>query len=470
MLNFLSRKQIIWVTLQLTCLLFVVAFLVWGPDRGFLLYFGICLWLIVSMVLSVFYLTHTFKPWREIRQNLSKLLKRQGLEIPNSTQETDDSRFIAKGIDRLNTAIEQGNQKLTQSVEQFNAVVEGMSDGIVAIDQNRNILLGNDACWQMLSLTQEDLIGRNFLEVCRIPQLHNLITEVLETEHAASVEFETMVSPRRILLAQATQLRHRGEFGLTVVFRDVTEIRQLETMRRDFFTNASHELKTPLAAIKLYAETLRLGAVNDKEKNVSFVEQIEISADRLGAQIQDLLDLSRVESGQATFDLAPVDLYQACKNCVERFASSASAAEILIKIEEPENQILALADDEGIQTILNNLVSNAIRYTPAGGQITMKVYRDNQNAVLEVADTGIGIPSDKLDRVFERFYRVDKARSREAGGSGIGLSIVKHLAQTFGGSVKLTSQIGRGSVFRINLKHGEFAASQFKNSVESSDN
>ncbi len=451
MSSFFSKKQFVWAVIQFVCLLALATFCLMMRDRGSLFIAGLIAWFLVSFGISVLYLTKTIASWRKIREDLETTLQRRGLDPPESSLNMADWQFVEKGIDQLNSALKQGNRKLTQSVEHLNAVVDGMSDGIVAIDQNRNILLGNDACWQMLSLSQDDLVGRNLMEVCRIPQLHELIDDALRTGETHVVEFETIIAPRRILLAQATKLRHRDAKGLTIVLRDVTEIRQLETMRRDFFTNVSHELKTPLASIKLYAETLKLGAINDQKKNLSFVEQIEIAADRLSAQIQDLLDLSRVESGQAVFDLGPVDLYEACKNCVERFESSAQASEIQIQIETPDELVVALADDEGIQTILDNLVSNAIRYTPAGGKITLKVYNRDDHAVFEVADTGIGIPHDKLDRVFERFYRVDKARSREAGGSGIGLSIVKHLAQTLGGSVELESRIGRGSKFRINL-------------------
>jgi two-component system phosphate regulon sensor histidine kinase PhoR len=220
-------------------------------------------------------------------------------------------------------------------------------------------------------------------------------------------------------------------------------------------SNVSHELKTPLASIKAYSETLLMGAIKDESKNVQFITQIELSADRLAQQIQDLLQLSRVESGSMVFEIGPVSLNVACRNCINRFQSTAMNSMIDLRFDEPAADVIAMADEEGVGTILDNLVSNAIRYTPENGSVTLSVNHQEDWAVVSISDTGIGIAPDKQQRVFERFYRVDKARSREAGGTGLGLSIVKHLVHAFGGNVELSSKLGRGSTFRILLKKPE---------------
>jgi len=235
------------------------------------------------------------------------------------------------------------------------------------------------------------------------------------------------------------------------VLNDITDLRQLELMRQDFAANVSHELKTPLASIRAYAETLKMGAINDKEKNVQFVEEIERQADFLNVQIQDLLQIARIESGNHVWDIESVDLNEEIRRCINKFEPLAANGKVELEFTPSDQNPRARADVEGIQTLLGNLVSNALSYTPAGGVVTVAGYYLDDSAVLEVSDTGIGIAPEHHARIFERFYRVDKARSRDKGGTGLGLSIVKHLAQSFGGNVEFESEPGKGTCFRIKL-------------------
>jgi two-component system phosphate regulon sensor histidine kinase PhoR len=239
--------------------------------------------------------------------------------------------------------------------------------------------------------------------------------------------------------------------GVVIVLHDVTELRRLENVRRDFAANVSHELKTPLAAIKAYAETLRLGAINDSQHNLDFVERIEDQANRLHQLILDLLQLARVETGKEAFEFAAVPVSDAVADCIAQHADAAASAGVSLAAESSTDDIKVWADFDGVQTILDNLVTNAIKYTREGGQVTLCWRRDGQFAEIDVADTGIGIAIQDQRRVFERFYRVDRARSRELGGTGLGLAIVKHLAQAFGGDVGLTSELDKGSTFRVRL-------------------
>ncbi|HMP78952.1 MAG TPA: ATP-binding protein, partial [Pirellulaceae bacterium] len=239
--------------------------------------------------------------------------------------------------------------------------------------------------------------------------------------------------------------------GVAIVLHDVTELRQLEAVRRDFVANVSHELKTPLASIKAYAETLRLGALYDQDKNQEFLQQIEHQAQLLDAQIHDLLRLAKVESGQAVFDIANLAVFPLCQHAVHTHAAEARARGVSLILEKIPEELKVKADADGVTTILNNLITNAIRYTPSGGTVRVSAKAQEDAVMLEVHDTGIGIAPEHQRRIFERFYRVDRARSREAGGTGLGLSIVKHLCQSLGGSVHLTSQPGKGSTFRVQL-------------------
>ncbi len=222
-------------------------------------------------------------------------------------------------------------------------------------------------------------------------------------------------------------------------------------MRRDFVANVSHELKTPLAGIKAYAETLREGAIHDQEHNIDFLRRIESQAERLEQLILDMLSLARVESGEQPFEMENIDVRTTVSDCLKRHAALAEAKHISLQVEPPESPLAVRADREGLRQILDNLLDNAIKYTPQAGRVTIRWRRDDELAVFEVEDTGIGIATSEQQRVFERFYRVDRARSRELGGTGLGLSIVKHLAQAFGGGVSLRSRPGHGSVFIVRL-------------------
>jgi two-component system phosphate regulon sensor histidine kinase PhoR len=222
-------------------------------------------------------------------------------------------------------------------------------------------------------------------------------------------------------------------------------------MRREFVANVSHELKTPLAAIKAYAETLRLGAIHDRDKNLQFVEQIESQAELLNQQIHSLLQLARVESGQQLWNIETVAINEVCQECVHRFQSEAESRGVTLSFNPHPQPPNAVADRDGVRTILDNLISNALHYTPRDGRVTVATERDGRFVVVTVTDTGIGIAPEHQSRIFERFYRVDRARSRDRGGTGLGLAIVKHLVQAFAGRIEVQSQVGQGSCFTFHL-------------------
>jgi two-component system phosphate regulon sensor histidine kinase PhoR len=225
----------------------------------------------------------------------------------------------------------------------------------------------------------------------------------------------------------------------------------MENMRRDFVANVSHELKTPLASILAYTETLYLGALHDPLRNMGFLGQIEAQTQRLQQQIEDLLTLAKVESGGLVLETTCFPLEDLCQEALESFQPAATAKSIQLHFEPGGSPIGVQSDYDELLIVINNLLSNAIRYTPQGGTVAVRIFRDGDQGGFEVSDTGIGIAAEHQTRVFERFYRVDKARSRELGGTGLGLSIVKHLSQALGGSVQLTSKVGEGSTFRVQL-------------------
>ena len=244
--------------------------------------------------------------------------------------------------------------------------------------------------------------------------------------------------------------------GAVLVLHDTSELRRLERLRQEFVANVSHELKTPLSVIKACVETLQLGAVDDIQHRGNFLERIAEQSERLHALILDLLSLARIESGTELFEFGAVPVAPVVQGCLERHRTRAEGRRQTLCVtshneDGAEDEHEVWADEEAFGQILDNLIDNAVKYTPEGGQIRVGWRTDGESVCLEVADNGIGIPENDLPRIFERFYRVDKARSREMGGTGLGLSIVKHLVQSLHGTIRATSRVGEGSTFTIRL-------------------
>ena len=370
----------------------------------------------------------------------------------------DEVGVLAGAFNQMQRDLDRRLDQIQKNNERLQTVLGSMAEGVLAVGPDHTILLANDAGRQLLDFATPEPLGRPLLEVTRARPVYSAVQKALATTGPVETEFDSPGLLRRTLLLRATRLPGAPCPGVMVVLHDMTELRRLENLRRELVANVSHELKTPLAAIKGYAETLRLGAVHDPEHNVQFVRRIEEQADRLHELILDILQIARIESGQESFELTDVPLAELIEQCCEQFAETAAARKIALAAELPPRELTVWADDEGVRTILSNLVDNAIKYTPEGGAVTVRANSDSDSATLEVADTGIGIAEQDQERVFERFYRADKARTRELGGTGLGLAIVKHLTQAFGGNVSLTSQPGRGSTFRVQLPRTEASA------------
>jgi two-component system phosphate regulon sensor histidine kinase PhoR len=259
----------------------------------------------------------------------------------------------------------------------------------------------------------------------------------------------TLVFPEpRTLAMRAFPLADRGPTGrIVVTLTDITQRRRLEVLRRDFVANASHELKTPVAAVRALAETLLTALPDDPEAGRQFAERIAREAERLDVLARDLLDLSRVERG--TLDVEPVDLVGLAKEVLDGYEGLATERRVRLRSEL--QQVSMRGDRAQLGLLLSNLLDNAVRHTPAKGTVCVRLDAAESRAVLQVADTGEGIPASELPRVFERFYRVDKARARQTGGTGLGLAIVRHVAEAHGGTVRVDSELGQGSTFTVAL-------------------
>jgi len=342
---------------------------------------------------------------------------------------------------------------LGRNRDQLRTVLDSMVEAVVAIDSEQRTLLVNHSACRLFRFQEAGAIGRPFYELIRSPQLIDLVTRGLASDDPVEGECELLGSITRPLAVCVARLPSSG--GVVVVITDLSELRRLESVRQEFVANASHELKTPLASITACAETLLDGVDDDADMRRHFLKTIQEQSDRMSRLVHDMLALTRVESQGLARDPHPVDLREIAAICESRHHQNALRKGITLRVEPPARPVWALADEEPLEQIIDNLLDNGIKYTNAGGEVVLRWGFDGNSPVVEVEDTGIGIPQSHLARIFERFYRVDKARSRDVGGTGLGLSIVKHMVQAIQGSITVTSRLGKGSTFTVRLKPAE---------------
>jgi two-component system phosphate regulon sensor histidine kinase PhoR len=363
--------------------------------------------------------------------------------------EEEELAALAIALNRLAATAEQQFAAVSQERDHLQEILASMSEGVLVIDRDGRARMINPAFYRLFDLSG-DFTGRPALEIIRHPGFARLIEDTLRHRQPQSAQIGLPAPERRTLLL-ASAVLSGGERGAVVAARDTTELTRVADMRRDFVANVSHELKTPLAAIRGYAETLRDGALDEPPTARRFTDRILSQCRRLQELLDDLLILSRLEGMDAGIEREPVSLDAIARHAVELLAPAAREKGVAIEqlVEEPAP---AVPGDAGnLERLLLNLLDNAIKYNRPDGRITIRVGRRGGDALLEVSDTGIGIPPESISRIFERFYRVDKGRAREEGGTGLGLAIVKHIAQAHGGQVDVESRVGHGSTFRVRL-------------------
>lgn len=337
----------------------------------------------------------------------------------------------------------------SKSTSMFEAVLLSMSEGVMVIDIDGRILLMNQTLKDILYI-KDDPVGKRTFEVIHNIDIQKIANNVLRSkQRVESIEISFFIREEKILFVHATSIIIQDDKteGAVLVFHDITELRRLEKIRQDFVANVSHELRTPVSSIKGYAETLLDGALEDKENAEDFLKIIHSSSDRLAKLVDDLLDLSKIESGALKMILRPSVIEPIIQRVVSGMNKQAKDKSIIIRTDIPEDISAIIADDDRIAQVLLNLIDNAIKYTPTNGLITISVKEEKRFVRVDVADNGVGIPEKDLSRLFERFYRVDKARSRELGGTGLGLSIVKHIVSAHHGEISVQSVLGEGSIF-----------------------
>jgi two-component system phosphate regulon sensor histidine kinase PhoR len=363
----------------------------------------------------------------------------------------DEIADLAETLGGAVAGLEQSIRTLTDERNRSAAILGSMIEGVAVVTGDERILYCNRAFEQILELPQGSSQGRTLVEALRQADLVALVRKALSELEELTGEVEVGTVRRRNFSVTAAPVRAAGANGAVVVLHDITELRRLERVRRDFVANVSHEFKTPLTAIQGFTETLLSGALDDLTNRQRFVEIIRDHARRLGRLTDDLLKLSRIEAGQLELETRPVRVEALVNGCVETARLKAEAKRIQIHVDLDDQAPAVRGDGVQLGEVLQNLVDNAVQYTPSGGRIEVQSRSNGHFVTFTVSDTGIGIPESDLERIFERFYRVDAARSREAGGTGLGLSIARHIVEAHGGRIWVESAIGQGSRFHFSI-------------------
>ncbi len=346
---------------------------------------------------------------------------------------------LGRSLDALAEQLSAAEKKKLSRKDRLRTILDAMAEAVMVTDATGHITLSNEVLSELVGFDPE---GKTAVEAIRHPDFHRAIEDAQQGfSGRLEIELDRLdKNGRHVLRASVSPLRNHQ--GVVALFHDVTAERAADRVRRDFVANAGHELRTPLTAIRGFAETLREGAIDDPESAKGFLDVILRHARRLQALVDDLADLSRFEGEDLELDLEPVGAGALLDQVVRGLDSQSKAKGLKVICSGLDDAPLVLAEQRALEQVLVNLVDNAIKYTPAGGEVRVEVAPEGEDVFIEVANTGPGIPSKHLPRVFERFYRVDAGRSRELGGTGLGLSIVKHLVSKIGGEINVDSSDG----------------------------
>ncbi len=382
---------------------------------------------------------------RALVHHARSLARGENVPRPLVISTQDEFGGLAGSFNKIAAALDRTVADLANERNRLQTVLEGMTESVLALDAERRITLMNQAAMKLLGVAGPPE-NRSLLDAVRVPALVELVSASQGGE-TQSREFDLPGPVPRRVLAHAAPLTEAK--GSLVVMHDVTEVRRLEAVRRDFVANVSHELRTPVSVVQANAETLLAGAIHDKEGRLAFVEAIQRSAARLADLVSDLLDLSQIEAGKTAIERTPLGLFLVVKKAVGLISTRAEAKRIEIRYDIADD-VSVLADRQALDQVLVNLLDNAVKYTPADGVVEIVATQESTHVLVEISDDGPGIAKKHAERIFERFYRVDPGRSRALGGTGLGLSIVKHLVEAMEGTVGYRAR-ERGSIFWFRL-------------------
>lgn len=401
---------------------------------------------VLAIIAAGFISRTATRPIREMTKASRRIASGElGLKITAHTR--DETGQLARAFNEMSARLNKVVGDISTEKTRLQTVLANMADGVIMTDAEGKVVLANQATERLFNFREEAALTRPLIEVIPDHEVDEVLKLCLKTGQAQASQFEPGVS-RRFLRVVAMPVGTGRLSGVVLLFQDLTELRSLQTMRRELVGNISHELRTPLAGIKAMVETLKGGAIDDKTAATDFLARIDDEVDRLTQMVAELTELSRIETGRAGLRMAPVDLNRLIEEVVAELNPLAQRRRVSVA-GEFSNLPAVTADSERLRQALINLLHNAIKFNHPGGRVTVSTRSDADSITINVADTGRGISRDDLPHVFERFYKADKARPR--GGSGLGLAIAKHTIQAHGGSIRVQSEEGKGATFSFSL-------------------
>ena len=406
--------------------------------------------LIGAVMLTILTSAWISKPIRELARTARKMASGE-LTVKTKKQASDELEELANSLNFLSAELKEKINKLSREKSQLQAILSGMLEGLMVTDEKGKVILINKSLERIFSI-KDSALGKTPLELVRKTELQEAVSKALKEHVPLTIRFTLFLPEVKELEVNLVSFEFEDRRrGIVAVFHDITKLSMLERVRKDFVANVSHELRTPLTAIKGYTETLLDEGIQDPLQVREFLSVIDKHAERLSLIVEDLLSLSRIESADFTPSLQPVSVKRVCDRVAAIVSKMVQKKEIKFTFDIPGDLPQVQADEPLIEQALINLVDNAIKYTREGGTVTLSAQSQGNEVEVSVSDTGIGIASEHLPRIFERFYRVDKGRSREMGGTGLGLSIVKNIVEKHGGKLWAESELNEGSTFFFTL-------------------
>jgi two-component system phosphate regulon sensor histidine kinase PhoR len=400
---------------------------------------------VIAILLAFQILRITTEPVKKLT-HLSRKMAQGELDQEIQITSRDEVGELARAFNQMAARLKEMVVLLTNERDRMATILSNIDDAILMVDGDGKITTMNRTAENIFQISEKKALGHTFIEIVRDHELNELVQHCRSTgkQQTGAVEIKLK---KQFLAAIATPLA--GDGGCLVHIQDLTELRRLEMIRQDFISNISHELRTPIASVKALAETLNEGAIEDPSVAKDFLSRINVEVDKLAQMVQELGELSRIESGEAPLQKKPVNIAGAIEHAVDRLRAQADRAGLNLDIDIPPTLPEVMADEARVEQVLVNLIHNAIKFTPSSGRISISAKAKDNDILVSVADTGIGISPDDLPRIFERFYKADKSRS--GGGTGLGLAIAKHIVEAHGGRIWAESTEGRGSIFNFTL-------------------
>jgi two-component system, OmpR family, phosphate regulon sensor histidine kinase PhoR len=405
--------------------------------------------ILIVLVAGILFSKHLTKRIRRIT-SVAERYAREDWSEKILMDGTDELKMLADTMNQMAATLSSRIEDLESEKGKISVILSHMNEGVIAIDRRKQYVMANPAAETIFGFSSSMAHGKGLIEITRHPQIERLVDQAFQERQTASLEIQVSGKARKTLYVNVIVLEsHIRDIGGILVFHDTTELRRLENIRKEFVANVSHELRTPLTSIKGFIETLLGGALKDPATSERFLKIVSEETDRLGRLVEDILTLGEIEQGAALVKKESIDLASDLPEILERFKSQLLEKKIAVENRISGGSLLLSGDRDKIHQVFINLIDNAIKFNKPEGKIVLSADQKPEGVTITIEDTGIGIPQEAQARIFERFFRVDKARSKEMGGTGLGLAIVKHIMEAHGGRATCQSTPGQGSRFSV---------------------